>query len=83
MSTQLESSGRPIAWPRFESLAERTGVKLVGPAMTWGTMPGFEDPVTWLDAFYESLRSARRRDPLRLVHRPLGQGHSDNLVMPC
>lgn len=51
-------------WPRFEAVADRTGVKLVGPAITWGTMPGFADPVVWLDAFYAAYRSANgNRDP--------------------
>jgi hypothetical protein len=32
-------------------------VKLVGPAMTWGTMQDYWDPVVWLDAFYEAYRA--------------------------
>jgi hypothetical protein len=27
-------------WPRYESVAANTGVKLVGPAMSWGTLQG-------------------------------------------
>jgi len=55
-------------WPRYESVAQRTGVKLVGPAMTWGTLPGFADPVVWLDAFYAEYRAANgNRDP-RIDH---------------
>lgn len=51
-------------WPRYEAIAARTGVQLVGPAMTWGTMPGFADPVVWLDAFYAAYRAAHGdRDP--------------------
>jgi len=51
-------------WPRYESIANSTGVKLVGPAITWGTMPGFSDPVVWLDAFYGEYRAAHgNRDP--------------------
>ncbi|CDG82822.1 ribosomal protein S16 [Janthinobacterium agaricidamnosum NBRC 102515 = DSM 9628] len=51
-------------WPRYEAIAAHTGVKLVGPAMTWGTMPGFSDPVVWLDAFYAAYRAANGgRDP--------------------
>ena len=51
-------------WPRYESVASRTGVKLVGPAITWGTMPGFSDPVVWLDAFHAEYRAANgARDP--------------------
>jgi hypothetical protein len=51
-------------WPRYESVAANTGVKLVGPAITWGTYPGYSDPVVWLDAFYAAYRSANgNRDP--------------------
>jgi hypothetical protein len=51
-------------WPQFEHIAAETGVKIVGPAITWGTMPGYQDPVTWLDAFYAAYRAANgNRDP--------------------
>ena len=51
-------------WPSYEAIATATGVKLVGPAMTWGTMPGYTDPVVWLDAFYAAYRAANgNRDP--------------------
>lgn|GEM_PF-179245 len=51
-------------WPRYEAIAARTGVQLVGPAITWGTLPGFSDPVVWLDAFYAAYRAANAgRDP--------------------
>ncbi|HEY4084103.1 MAG TPA: glycosyl hydrolase [Burkholderiaceae bacterium] len=51
-------------WPRYEAIAAHTGVKLVGPAMTWGTQAGYSDPVVWLDAFYAAYRSANGgRDP--------------------
>ncbi|HWZ59911.1 MAG TPA: glycoside hydrolase family protein [Gemmatimonadaceae bacterium] len=45
-------------WPRYESVAAKTGVKIVGPAITWGNMSGYEDPVLWLDAFYAAYQSA-------------------------
>jgi lysophospholipase L1-like esterase len=51
-------------WPRYEAIAAKTGVQLVGPAMTWGTMEKLEDPVVWLDAFYDEYRKANGgRDP--------------------
>ena len=51
-------------WPRYEAIAQQTGVKLVGPAMTWGTMPGYADPVAWLDAFHAAYRAAHgNRNP--------------------
>jgi hypothetical protein len=51
-------------WPAIEAIAAHTGVKIVGPAITWGTMPGYADPVVWLDAFYAAYRSSNGgRDP--------------------
>ncbi len=38
-------------------------VKLVGPAMNWGTMNHFGDPVVWLDAFYTEFQTSQGRDP--------------------
>ncbi len=52
------------AWPGYEAVAAAAGVKIVGPAMTWGTMAGYADPVVWLDAFYAAYRAANGgRDP--------------------
>jgi hypothetical protein len=51
-------------WPQFEAIATQANVKIVGPAITWGTMPGYQDPVQWLDAFYAAYRAANgNRDP--------------------
>lgn len=51
-------------WPRFEAIAEATGVQLIGPQITWGTLAGYADPVVWLDAFYAAYRGANAgRDP--------------------
>ncbi|WP_431261953.1 glycosyl hydrolase [Roseateles chitinivorans] len=51
-------------WPLLENIARQTGVKLIGPALNWGTMPGYEDPVIWMDAFLAAYRGANGgRDP--------------------
>jgi len=51
-------------WPRYEKIAADTGVKLVGPQITYGNLAGFTTPVAWLDAFYTAYRSANGgRDP--------------------
>lgn len=42
---------------------EGRDIKLVGPAMNWGTMPGYADPITWLDAFYSAYRNKYGKDP--------------------
>jgi hypothetical protein len=44
-------------WPQYEAIASATGVKLVGPQITWGTMPNYSDPVAWLDAFYAAYEA--------------------------
>jgi hypothetical protein len=46
------------AWPGYEAVAAATGAKIVGPAITWGTMPGYGDPVVWMDAFIAAYQSA-------------------------
>lgn len=50
-------------WKKYEQVvsdlaAQDRTIYLVGPAMTWGTMTDYWDPVVWLDAFYEAYRSA-------------------------
>jgi Glycosyl hydrolase catalytic core len=61
----LTPSAAAALWPRYEAIAAATGVKLVGPAITWGTMAGFTDPVTWLDSFYVAYRAGNAgRDPV-------------------
>jgi hypothetical protein len=45
-------------WPKYEALAADAGVQLVGPQITWGTMPGYSDPVVWMDAFYAAYQDA-------------------------
>jgi len=56
-------------WIKYEHVigelaAQDRTIYLVGPAMNWGTMTDFWDPVVWLDAFYEAYRLANAgRDP--------------------
>ena len=45
-------------WPRYEAIAASTGVKLVGPAITWGTLANYADPVVWMDAFLAAYAAA-------------------------
>jgi len=45
------------AWPGYEAVAAATGAKIVGPAITWGTMPGYSDPVVWMDAFIAAYQA--------------------------
>jgi hypothetical protein len=51
------------AWVGYEAVAAATGAKIVGPAITWGTVSDYTDPVVWLDAFYLAFRATNGRDP--------------------
>lgn len=60
----LTPTAAAAIWPQYEALAADAGVQLVGPQITWGTMPNFQDPVVWLDAFYVAYRAANaNKDP--------------------
>ena len=53
-------------WIKYEHVisdlaAEQRTVYLVGPAMNWGTMTNYSDPIVWLDAFYAAYK-------LSLIH---------------
>jgi hypothetical protein len=50
-------------WLKYEQVinelkAQGREISLVGPAMTWGTMPNLSDPVKWLDIFISEYKSA-------------------------
>jgi hypothetical protein len=48
----------------FDMAGSGRTIYLVGPAMTWGTMSGYSDPVKWLDAFYDAYKVANQnREP--------------------
>ena len=46
------------AWPKYEAVATATGVKIVGPAITYGTLHPYETPVAWMDAFILAYQTA-------------------------
>jgi len=56
-------------WLKYEQVVSDLAVQgrivsLVGPAMSWGTMTNYSDPIVWLDAFYSAYKSANGgRDP--------------------
>jgi len=58
-----------LDWLKYEQViidlaAKGRIVNLVGPAMTWGTMNNYSDPLVWLDAFYAAYKSANNgREP--------------------
>ncbi|MCM1518050.1 MAG: glycosyl hydrolase [Pseudoflavonifractor sp.] len=42
-----------ISWPNIVSACRKRGVKIVSPAMNWGTKAGYSDAVKWFDEFFE------------------------------
>lgn len=52
-----------VDWLKYEQViselaAQNRTIELVGPAITWGTMTNYSDPVVWLDAFYNAYKTA-------------------------
>ncbi|MBS0970860.1 MULTISPECIES: glycosyl hydrolase [Yersiniaceae] len=50
-------------WPRFENIARQVGVSIVGPQVTWGTMPDYQAPADWLDAFIAAYITNNGKPP--------------------
>lgn len=40
-------------WPDVVALAKELNLKLVSPAMNYGTLAGYNDPIKWLDEFFK------------------------------
>mgnify|MGYP003488058877 FL=1 len=58
-------------WVKYEQVvsdlaAQQRTIELVGPAMNWGTMTDYWDPVVWLDAFYSAYKSANGGRPPKI-----------------
>lgn len=39
-------------WPPLKALADELGMKLIAPAMNYGTLANYGDPIKWLDEFF-------------------------------
>lgn len=39
-------------WPDVVALAKELNLKLISPAMNYGTLAGYHDPIKWLDEFF-------------------------------
>ncbi|MDA3862210.1 MAG: glycosyl hydrolase [Melioribacteraceae bacterium] len=58
-----------VEWVKYEKVvtdlaAQNRTIYLVGPAMTWGTMTNYWDPIIWLDDFYTAYKSINNnREP--------------------
>jgi Glycosyl hydrolase catalytic core len=51
-------------WPQYEAIAAQTGVKIVGPQMSYGdeSNAAYNTPVAWLDAFYAAYEAANNNN---------------------
>lgn len=38
-------------WPQLVALARELGMELVSPALNYGTLEGYHDPIVWMDEF--------------------------------
>lgn len=38
-------------WPAVVSIAKEVGLKIISPALNYGTLEGYSDPVVWMDEF--------------------------------
>lgn len=41
------------AWVPLRELAQELGMKIIAPAMNYGTLSGYSDPIKWLDEFFQ------------------------------
>lgn len=39
-------------WPELKNFAKEVGLKLISPAVNYGTLSGYHDPIVWLDEFF-------------------------------
>lgn len=39
------------AWPALKAVAQKAGLKLISPALNYGTLAGYSDPEKWMDDF--------------------------------
>ena len=55
LSDQANMTPREAAnrWPAIKAIAEELKLKLISPAMNYGTLEDYSDPIKWLDEFFE------------------------------
>jgi len=42
-------------WGDIKSIADELGLKIISPAMNYGTLEGYHDPIVWLDEFFSLI----------------------------
>ena len=49
---RMTPSEAAALWPELKRFADSLGLKIVSPAMNYGTLSGYSDPIKWLDEFF-------------------------------
>lgn len=49
---KMTPSQAAASWPNVKALADELGLKVIAPAMNYGTLSGYGDPIVWLDEFF-------------------------------
>jgi len=44
-----------VHWPAVKHLADSLNMKIIAPAMNYGTLANYHDPIKWLDEFFEII----------------------------
>jgi len=42
-------------WPSVKAAAQKHNLKIISPAMNYGTLSGYHDPIVWLDEFFSLI----------------------------
>ena len=63
-------------WPGVVALAKELGLKLVSPAMNYGTLAGYSNPIKWLDEFFAQPGVSIDDVDAISVHCYMGSGSS-------
>ena len=42
-------------WPALKAVATELGLKIISPAMNYGSLSGYGDPIKWLDDFFTKI----------------------------
>lgn len=49
---RMTPSEAAALWPALRDLCHELGLKVIAPAMNYGTLPDYSDPIKWLDEFF-------------------------------
>ncbi|MFZ5940613.1 MAG: glycosyl hydrolase [Bacteroidota bacterium] len=50
--SDMTPSQAAMEWVKVKGLANELGLKMISPALNYGNLPGYSDPIVWLDEFF-------------------------------